>query len=82
MFSAGQYIDQQKKDINNFCLVFENIILSNLNLTEIFLSNFQAIIFLFQKVLNHKGLGGVPRPVCVFTLRSIDKLLSFQGEKI
>ena len=40
MFNAGQYIDQQKKDMNNFYInnfsVSENIIFSNLDLTEIF----------------------------------------------
>ena len=30
MFSAGQYIVQQKKDINNFAIVSENIIFSNI----------------------------------------------------
>ena len=33
MFSAGQYMDQQKKDLNNFCYESQIIKFSNLNLT-------------------------------------------------
>ena len=47
MFNAGQYIDQQKKDMNNFYInnfsVSENIIFSNLDLTEIFLLIFYLV---------------------------------------
>ena len=44
MFSAGQFIEQQKKVINNFLKVSENIVFSNLNLTQIFLLFFLSIL--------------------------------------
>ena len=54
------HIDQQGKVMNNFCLVSENIIFSNLKVIDFFkksiLVHFQAF-----KPLRSMG-GGVPKP--------------------
>ena len=44
-------IEQQKKVMKNFCWkVSENIIFSNLNMTDFFLSNFLSILNHFQVI--------------------------------